>query len=288
MPRGSPFTALCQQTARHRRAIVADLHTHTTFSDGDYTPSQILTFARNARLSAVAITDHDTLTVPAVTDGIRVITGVEMSGELDGRETHIVGLFLRPDCGEMLEHLADVCRRRRDRFRSYLQTLELNGTIIPNGLAEAVEARTTSLGRRHIATLLLQTGIAKSRYDAFRRFLHPLTGTVTPSHLTPAADVIRMIRTAGGVAVLAHPPRKVTEAGLRQFHHLGGRAAEVVFPAAPVGHTQRLRGLCNAVGLVVSGGSDCHGPEPAGRAVGSHGITKEEFDALEAFAGSPG
>lgn len=289
MPRGSPFTALCQQTARGGRVVAADLHTHTTASDGDFTPSQVLAFARQARLSAVAITDHDTLAgLPPGADGVRVVPGVEMSGELDGRETHIVGLFVRPDCGELVEHLAGVCNRRRERFRAYIRALAANGAGFPAGLVEAVEAGTASLGRRHVAGLLVRAGLAKNRFEAFGRFLHPLAGTVPPTHLTPAADVVRLIRAAGGVAVLAHPPREVTEAGLRRFRDLGGRAVEVVFPAALVGHTQRLRGLCNAVGLAVAGGSDCHGPEPAGRAVGSRGVTKGEFDALDALAGSPG
>ena len=286
MPRGSPFTVLCQQTARGGRTVVADLHTHTTASDGELAPADVLAHARRARLAAVAVTDHDTLAgVPPSEDGLRVVPGVEASADLDGRETHILGLFVRPDHRPLLDHLADVCDRRRERFLAYVRALEANGTVLPADPIAAVGRSTTSLGRRHLAGLLVASGAAKTRYEAFGKFLHPLA--VPKSHLTPAADVVRLLKDAGGVVALAHPPRQVSAADLTRFRDLGGQAVEVVFPAALVGHTQRLRGLCKQLGLAVAGGSDCHAPE-VGRGVGSRGVTADEFAALERLAGSPG
>jgi hypothetical protein len=287
MPKGSPFTALCQQVARGGRRVVADLHVHTTASDGDYTPSQVVILARQAGLSAVAVTDHDTLAGVPAADGVRVVPGVEMSGRFDGRETHILGLFVRTDCGELLDHLAGVCRRRRDRFRAYVAELVAGGVAFPNGMVEAAEAGSASLGRRHVAGLLFRAGSANNRHEAFGRFLGPLAGRVPPTHLTDANEVVRLIRAAGGVAALAHPARLIRRDELERFHAMGGRAVEVTFPAALVGHTSRLRGWCRELGLATAGGSDCHGPEGF-RPIGSRGVGRAELDALEALAGSPG
>src|SRR5438309_2270729 len=152
MPKGSPFTALCRRAAELARPVAADLHVHTTASDGDYTPSQGVALAKAARLSAVAITDHDTLAgggdAPAAGRqlGIEVIPGAELTAELGGREFHILGLFLRPDDPRLTAVLADVCARRRERFRHFLSALESRGTRFPDGLAGLVEQRSASLG----------------------------------------------------------------------------------------------------------------------------------------------
>src|SRR6476660_7365413 len=98
MPRGDPFTALCRQAAELARRVVADLHLHTTASDGDFTPSQVVAFARQARLDAIAITDHDTLAgvgeAQEAAGGLRVIPGVELTAEWDGNEVHVLGLLV--------------------------------------------------------------------------------------------------------------------------------------------------------------------------------------------------
>jgi predicted metal-dependent phosphoesterase TrpH len=293
MPRGQPFTALCQLAARLSEPRVADLHVHTTASDGDYTPSQVVALARRERLKAVAVTDHDTLAgvgpaVDAAGGGLEVIPGVELSAELGGRELHILGYFVRPDDRRLVEHLATVCDRRRERFRAFVARLAEAGAVFPDGMAELEAERSTSLGRRHLAGMLVRTGAARSRYGAFQRFLLPITPDVPASHLTPAAEVIRLVRDAGGVCSLAHPPEGDEEALLSGLRGLGLTAVEAAFPAAAVTRTGRLRGLARKLGLAVTGGSDCHGPEAVGRAVGARGVTRDELHALRRLAGSAG
>lgn len=290
MPRGQPFTALCQLAARLSEPRVADLHVHTTASDGDYTPSQVVALARQARLKAVAITDHDTLAgigpaVEAAGSALEVIPGVELSAEFGGREVHILGYFVRPDDRRLTEHLGSVCDRRRERFRAFIERLTATGIVFPDGLAELEAQRSTSLGRRHLAGLLVRTGAARSRYGAFQRFLLPITPDVPANHLTPAAEVVRLVRDAGGVCSLAHPPEADEEALLTGLRGLGLLAVEAVFPAASATRTERLRRLARKLGLAVTGGSDCHGPEVAGRAVGARGVSCAELDALRHLAG---
>ena len=201
-----------------------------------------------------------------------------------GRRTSS-GCSSAPTTAPLTDHLAHVCERRRERFRGYITGLRTNGADIPGELVEAVAASTVSLGRRHVAGLLLQAGLAKTRYDTFARRPAPARRqSSADSRLTPAAEAITLLREAGGVVALAHPPRQVSADDLTRFRDLGGQAVEVVFPAALVGHTQRLRGMCKQLGLAVAGGSDCHGAD-VGRGVGSRGVTRDEFAALEALAG---
>ena len=293
MPRGSPFTALCRRAAELARPVAADLHVHTTASDGDYTPSQVVALAKAARLSAVAVTDHDSLAGvgDAVTAGrqlgTEVIPGAELTAEFRGREFHILGLFLRLDDVRLTAALADVCDRRRERFRRFLAALETRAVRFPEGMADLFEQRSVSLGRRHVATMLVNAGMARTRFDAFRRYLDPAATDVPPTHRTPAADVIRLIRDAGGVPSLAHPPDDITDETLLALRRLGLAAVEAVFPAAAVARTARVREAAARVGLAVTGGSDCHGPDPAGRAVGSRGVARGELAALRELAGSP-
>src|SRR5262245_47817304 len=129
MARRSPFTALCSQLARLSLPRRADLHVHTTASDGEYTPSQVVALARQAGLCAVAITDHDTLAavneaMAAARDfthpAIEVVPAVEITTTFERRELHLLGYFVRPDHPELLSPLRRLCDRRRERFPDYV------------------------------------------------------------------------------------------------------------------------------------------------------------------------
>ena len=287
MPRGSPFTAMCQSLAALSRPVVADLHLHTTASDGDYTPSQVVAFARQAKLSAIAITDHDTLAgvvaarEAALGTALTVVAGVECSAELAGREFHILGYFVRPDDPEFHAALVDVCRRRRERFEAFVFNLKEQGIHFTPGVVESLISRTPSLGRRHLAGLLVQSETARSRYEAFKKFVIPITSQITPSHLTPAQLVIEQIHAAGGFASLAHPSQDCDDATVTTLRDLGMDAIEVNFPAATVKHSRNLRAIAQRLGMIVTGGSDCHGGESASRMVGCKGLNRTAWEATQ-------
>jgi len=294
MPKGQPFTALCQLAARLSQPRVADLHVHTTASDGEFTPSQVVLHAMRAKLSAVAITDHDTLAsvAPAVEAAAglghaapTIIPGVEVSAEFAGREVHLLGYFVNPADGRLTRMLDQICVRRRERFRAFVAKLAATGVHFPPGLADAEEAKTVSLGRRHVAGLLVRVGVVRGRFAAFQRIMNPITSDITVNHRVPAADALRAIRDAGGVASFAHPPDEVDEATLTQLRELGLQAIEAAFPAASASHTTRLRGFVATLGLAVTGGSDCHGPDPIGRMIGARGVTRAELTVLRELAG---
>ena len=291
MPRGSPFTALCRQVALLSRPVVADLHAHTTASDGDYTPSQLVGLARVARLDALAVTDHDTVAAVAAAraaaagTGLEVVPGVECSADFNGRELHILGYFIDPADPVFVAHLAAVQARRRERFFAGIDRLTAAGVAFTPGLVETLAAVTPSLGRRHLAGLLVQTGAVESRRQAFEAYLRPLAGAIPPTHRTPAGEVVARIHAAGGLASLAHPPHEFADGGpFVELRTLGLDGVEAKCPSAAGERGRFLLQVAAEVGLVVTGGTDTHGPGP--RPVGSVGLSQVEWDRLKSHAGA--
>jgi predicted metal-dependent phosphoesterase TrpH len=293
MPRRSPFTALCGRLAELARPRQADLHVHTTASDGEFSAEQVVAYARHAGLAAVAITDHDTLAAvdearAAAGDHIELVPGVEITAAFAGREVHLLGFFLRTDHSALNEALARLCERRRDRFRDFVAKLAARGHAIPEDRARLVETASPSLGRRHVAGLLVACSFARHRTEAFHRFLGPVAREVVPKELLPLDEAIRLVREAGGVTAVAHPPPDLTDAHFRELRALGLDALEVEYPWGRNSPEARLREVAARFGFAVSGGSDCHGPEPSRRGVGSHTITSAELEVLRGLRDRPG
>ncbi|MDB5312706.1 MAG: hypothetical protein JWO38_6908 [Gemmataceae bacterium] len=294
MTRRSPFTSLCQQTARLAKPRRADLHVHTTASDGEYTPSQVVALARQAGLCAVAVTDHDTLAgVPEAVEAARtpadppveVVPGVEITTEFDGRELHLLGYFVRPDHPGLTAVLAAVCASRRERFHDYVAKLAGRGHAIPADRARLVEAAAVSLGRRHVAGLLVACGVARTQHEAFQRYLGPLRGSVLPKERVAIADAIQLVHAAGGAASLAHPPAELDGDQFRRLHTFGLDALEVEYAWGRSTAANRLRAVAARFGFAVTGGSDCHGPDPAHRRIGSYAIPADGLERLRERCG---
>ena len=290
MPRGDPFTQFCQQMAQSSSAIVADLHMHSTVSDGDYTPSHVVALAAAANLQAIALTDHDTFAgLPAAREAAlqfpparrpEIIAGVEVSAEFEGREVHILGLFVDPDEEPLKAAMLRIAESRFVRFREFVDYFHRNGTTLDVGRVDAVLAGTACPGRPHVATLLIDSGFATSRYDAFQRFLGPALPSITSKALLPAEQAIQLIHASGGIASLAHPSSHYDLDVFRRFHAIGLRALEVEHPSAPAERTHDLRAWAKELGWNITGGSDCHGGGNPGRAIGARGLTLQEWGAL--------
>lgn len=290
MPRTSPYTQLGTRLAQLAAPARADLHTHTTASDGEYTASQVVMLARLAGLRAVAVTDHDTLAgvaeaQAAAGSAIELVPGVEISTAFAGREFHLLGYFVRTDHDELNAALATLCASRRDRFRALVALLRERGVPIAEDRARLLEEATASLGRRHAAALVVACGAAGTRTEAFHRFVNPLVGRVRPKALVPIEDAIRLVRAAGGVASLAHPPADLPDEAFATLRDFGLDALEAVYSWGRRSPAAKLRETAARFEFAVSGGSDCHGPDPAQRRVGSHAITSDELEALRARTG---
>jgi len=288
----SHFTTVAGRLAKLDRPRRADLHLHTTASDGDYTPEEVVSLARQANLPAIAITDHDTLSDVQVAQaragsGLEVVPGVEISADYNGREVHLLGYFIRLDHEELNARLAAVRVARRDRFHSFVTRLAENGTRLPADEVRPVAECSSSLGRRHLARLLVQSGFAQSRHEAFHRLLRPLAESVVPKWLIPIREAIRLVRAAGGVASLAHPPRELTVDDFHTLADAGLGALEAEYPWARRSRGRGLRECARQLKLAITGGSDCHGLDPSHRRIGSYGITVEELTTLRDWSDQP-
>ncbi|MBA4067394.1 MAG: hypothetical protein C0501_27530 [Isosphaera sp.] len=293
MPRASPYTSVARRLADLARPRRADLHVHTTASDGEYTPSQVVALARAANLAAVAVTDHDTLAavdeaLTVAAGDVEVIPGVEVSAAFAGREAHLLGYFVRTDHPGLNAALEQVRAARRERFREYVAALAARGLALQDDRVRLTEEASVSLGRRHLARLLVACGHARHWAEAFHRHLGPVAGRVRPKVLVPAGEAIRLVREAGGVCSLAHPPRDLTDDDFRALAGLGLDAVEAEYPWGRQSPAARLREVAARFGLAVTGGSDCHGPDPPRRRVGAHGVGPDELGALRDRRGRPG
>jgi predicted metal-dependent phosphoesterase TrpH len=267
----------------------ADLHVHTTASDGAFTPTQVVALARQAGLCAVAITDHDTLAGvdearASAATAIEFVPGVEISTHFAGRELHLLGYFVRTDCAELNVALATTCESRYERFHAFVTRIRERGVSLPEDRVRLVEEATASPGRRHVAELLVACGAARTRVEAFQRFVAPLGSQVRGKSLVPMEEAIRLVHAAGGVTSLAHPPSDLTDADFAQLRDFQLDAIEVTYPWGRNSPVTRLREVAARLGLASSGGSDCHGPEPAHRRIGSVTITSDELAALRGRA----
>jgi predicted metal-dependent phosphoesterase TrpH len=290
MPAGQPFTQLCQSLARPRHFGRVDLHLHTTFSDGTYSPVEVVDLARRSGLSAIAITDHDTIDGYAPTkqlagSAIEVVSGVEITAEWRGRELHLLGYFFDADNNALDTALTHLRSERIGRFRAMVERLKPLGVHFENEDFAHLTNRTT-LGRRHLAEMLVKAKKAATVREAFHRWLGDHGRAAVPKTRLPVAEAIRLVRAAGGIAAWAHPNYDCAKDALVELGRLGLGAIEVEYPSFRSGRIKELRHLAVSLGLAVSGGSDCHGPGEPSRAIGASTISRAEFDHLRERARS--
>ena len=285
MPARQPFTALCQALARPRLSGRVDLHLHTHFSDGLYSPAQLVEFAKRSGLSAIAVTDHDTLNgVPharlaATGTGVEIVSGCEITAEYRGRELHLLAYFVRLDDPALNAALERLRRSRITRFHDMVERLRESGVTL-----DAEKLRQTGksdvLGRRHLAELLVQAKKASTIREAFVRYLGDKGRFAVAKTRLPVQEAIALVRGAGGVAAWAHPPYDWLKEGLVELSSWGLGALEVEYPSHRQSRIRLMRTLAASLDLAITGGSDCHGPEPLARAVGACTIDASELDVL--------
>ncbi|NWF73835.1 MAG: PHP domain-containing protein [Nitrospirae bacterium] len=275
-----------------------DLHLHTTHSDGSFSPAEVLRLAHKAEVTALAITDHDIVSgIPeAITAGaelgIEIIPGVEISSRIGNTELHILGYCLRWQDPELNQRLAALRESRHSRNPQIIEQLRSLGLDVTYEEVRAL-AGTDSVGRPHIARLLMDKRYATSAKDAFDRYLAEGRPAYVARELPMPADAIAWIRAAGGVAVLAHPTwAKVTGEGLNRLlttlkaEGLGG--IEVHYSTHTKRQTTEYLDLAKRLNLLVTGGSDFHGitkPDiEVGTGRGDLKVSKRLLDPLKEAA----
>lgn len=246
-----------------------DLHLHTTHSDGSFSTREVMAFAKQAGVTALAITDHDIVEgIPEATAiggelGIEVIPGVEISSRLGESELHILGYFLNWTDTLLAQRLSSLRASRHQRNPQIIQRLNELGIPITYEEVRAL-AGTESVGRPHIARLLMEKKVVTSAKEAFDRYLANGRPAFVDRELPEPAEAVRWIRDAGGVAVLAHPTWVRTSADglgtlLRELKAVGLGGIEVHYSTHTPSQTTEYLDLAKQCDLLVTGGSDFHG-----------------------------
>ncbi|MBV8487045.1 MAG: PHP domain-containing protein [Planctomycetaceae bacterium] len=268
-----------------------DLHVHTTHSDGSCSPCEVVRAASVVKLSALAITDHDTVSALAVARpeaaglGIELISGVELTCVLASREVHLLGHFIREDNPPLLKAMRQLRLGRMERMRTMAQTLHSQGLILDLDVLETWFPR-AALGRRHAALYLARTGQVSSEREAFRRFLGDGCPAIAPKPRLNLIEAIRLVRGAGGVPGLAHPPFNLRAATLEALAGAGLGAIEVNGPGISGRLGRRFRDWASQLDLVPIAGSDFHAPDRPGRWVGAITTTPLDLERLRSRRGS--
>ena len=250
-------------------AVLCDLHTHSTFSDGTDTPTALVALARERGLSAIALTDHNTVAgLPEFLEAakgtpVRAIPGTEFSTDYRGTELHILGLFLKPeDFGVITERLEDYHRRKEQSNRCLVEKLNAAGYAIDY---DRIKNSTPEgqVNRALIAAELTRLGYTESIQAAFKQLLSPKCGYYVPPTRPCPFETIRYIKSLGAVAVLAHPFLNLNEADLREFLKeavpCGLDAMETLYSTYDEETTAAAKQVADDFGLLHSGGSDYHG-----------------------------
>lgn len=252
---------------------MVDLHTHTTASDGTDSPESLVDLASAAGLTALAITDHDTLAgcdeAAGLHAAVEVVRGIELSTRIleetdpASRSAHLLGYFFDDPPGEFRQWIESLKLARRERNREMARRLNVQGILVT--LEEAEQLGRNITGRPHFARLMREKGYVTSWEEAFNRYLGEHGSAYVEREDPPIREGIERIKSAGGVTSLAHPVRlEKTDAAseellISRLADWGLDAIEVWHPDHGQGDVERYASLAKRLGLAATGGSDHHG-----------------------------
>ena len=265
----------------------ADLHLHTIFSDGTYTPGELIGEVKKREISAISVVDHDTVEGIAPTlkeaesAGIEVLPGIELSANYHELEVHILGYLIDFQDAGLLKDLNLLKEGRIERIYKIIKKLEGQGINLEAQEVFSI-AQKGIVGRLHVAKALLAKGCVASIHEAFYKYL----GDGRPAYvcdfkLSPQ-EAIKLIKGVGGIPVLAHPYTLKNDNLINLFVDGGLEGLEVFYPEHSAAMTEHYRDLAKKFGLIMTGGSDCHGIlKSEGNAVGSVKVPYEVVEELK-------
>jgi len=245
--------------------VRADLHVHSTASDGSLSPSAVAWAARAGGLDLLAICDHDTVAgvreaqaqLPA---GLRLIPGIEVSSALGGRELHVLGYNVDCTSPALLSYTTAAAAARAERMRTMVARLqERNIRLSYDDVLSAAEVPPQCIGRPHLARALLNRGVVRTIAEAFERFIGNEAPAYVPVELLAPAEAIDLVHGAGGLAVWAHPRLDIFDREVRGICKLGLDGVECYRPRATPTELQYYEAATRDLALLRTGGSDWHG-----------------------------
>ncbi len=263
-----------------------DLHVHTTFSDGDMTPEEMVVEAAKMGLAGIAITDHDEIAgieeaKSCAPQGFAVVPGVELSTSDGKTDLHILGYFIDTRDENLLGYLKVFREARLRRGIEMVERLRKMGVEIE---VEAVLeiAGGGAVGRPHIAAALLRNGCVESVEEAFRHYIGFDSPAYVPKYQLKPSDAFKLIAEAGGIGAMAHPGTSRRDDLIGDFIASGMRAIEVYHPKHGQSDVERYERLAMKLGLVATGGSDSHGRRDGSLSLGACTVPLSTLEKLKA------
>lgn len=243
----------------------ADLHVHTSYSDSTFSPEEVIACAKQKGLSAIAICDHDSVDgilpceILGSKVGIEVVPGIEMSAEKVDAEIHILGYFIDWEQKNFRKKLKEIQSSRIDRVYKIVEKLKSFDINIDPKEIFRLAGNNASVGRMHIAQAMLASGAVKNMKDAFGKYIGFLKPCYVPYTKFSPEEAIHMILEVGGVPVIAHPNLMERDQYIEEFVGYGLRGIEVYHTDHKAHVARRYEEMAKRLGLVMTGGSDCHG-----------------------------
>jgi predicted metal-dependent phosphoesterase TrpH len=266
-----------------------DLHSHSLASDGQYPPLEVAALAARAGLAVWALCDHDTVAgLPdaaeaAVRHGLRFVPGIELSAFLERREIHLLGHFIDGEHPTLRAFEDFLAGHRRARLASILAKLDGLGVHLEASAVERLSGGKT-IGRPHIARALVDAGAARSVREAFDRWLGEGQPAYVGRYRLGVEEAVALVRGAGGTVTIAHPGvSRLEVAEVARLAAAGASGIEAIHPDHNPSVRQKYERAAAAHGLVVTAGSDYHGPDISpDRHLGMVSMSPAELAALEA------
>ncbi|MBZ0165272.1 MAG: PHP domain-containing protein [Candidatus Omnitrophica bacterium] len=266
---------------------IADLHIHTHFSDSTSPPEEVVEQAYAARVDCIGIADHDIVegvapTVKAAEKyGIEVIPGVELSTQANGKDIHMLGYLFDYENPEMQQKLLGMQHSRGERMRLMIHKLAEMGVSGIDFDEVCSLTESGAVGRPHLATVLVKNGVVPNMQAAFDRYLADDRPAFVPKTKLTPTEGIEMIRSYGGVAVLAHPMFTRVDELIPQFVDAGMQGLEVYYPNCTPKTTEYYARIAKKHDLVATGGSDAHGSAKKNTYLGKTTIPYEQVELLK-------
>ena len=267
--------------------MFADLHLHTNFSDGTYTPEELAARASELGLSAVALTDHDTvegcarMAAACELAGLEFVPATELTAEVNGNELHLLGYFVDTRNPRLLAEMTRFQRVRQNRIREMVARLnQLNIPLQVDAVFAIANCR--SPGRPHVARALVMGGFCSSLDEAFERFLKKNRPAWVPKFKISAVDAIELIHQADGLAVMAHPGLNRVDEIIPALVRAGLDGVECFHTKHTATASAHYVRLAKELGVLITGGSDCHGLNKGKPLIGTVKLPYEYVEQLKA------
>ena len=271
----------------------ADLHLHTYFSDGTFSPEELVGHGQRLGFAALALTDHDSvegcprMTVACEAAGIDFIPGAELTAEHNDTEIHLLGYYVDTENQTLLTEIAKFQAVRQNRIHEMVA--RLNGLNVPLKVESVFAlANCKSPGRPHVARALVKAGLVGSLDEAFERFLKKNRPAWVPKAKMSALEAVELIHQAGGIAVMAHPGLNRNDEVIPILVEAGLDGIECFHTKHSTITSERYLEMADKYHLLITGGSDCHGFSKGKPLIGTVKLPYEHVEKLKSRAESRG